>query len=73
MSKKAKAILEAALELTAKDRRTIAGQLLETLPPPPEFAEISERQFALELRRRDREMNDGTDPGVPWSRVQKMR
>ena len=66
MSESVRSILEAALKLPDDDRMIVAGGLLETLPPPPEWQPTADEDFHAELVRRAEE----SESGVPWSEVE---
>lgn len=69
MTRQTKAVLNAALALPERERAQLVEQILETLAEEPEI--LSDKDFIAELRRRAKEMDQGTTHMVPWSEVKK--
>jgi hypothetical protein len=71
MNEVVRSILDAALKLPDDDRVILAGGLLETLPPPPEWEDTTDAEFHAELIRRGEDLESGVERGVPWSDVEQ--
>jgi putative addiction module component (TIGR02574 family) len=67
MSETARAILAAALTLSEAERAELAGRLLESLPPPDEWEEVTEEELHAELSRRVAEAERDPSVVIPWS------
>ena len=63
----AKQIEEAAIKLPKRDRKRIAQRLLETLESKRD-REILDA-WVVEAERRDRELDEGTAPELPFDKV----
>ncbi len=72
MSETAESILAAALSLPESEREALTLRLMELLPGPGPDEEVSDEEFAAELLRRKTEMEQGLDPGIPWSELKDM-
>jgi putative addiction module component (TIGR02574 family) len=69
MSPETKAIFDAALALPETERALLAELLEESLPPPPEFEEVTEEEFLAELERRRAEYERDPSIGIPLSEL----
>jgi hypothetical protein len=65
MSTRAETLFDAALELSEADRLSLAAELIESVPQPPELSDFDDPAFLEEVRRRVAE----NDPGIPWEQV----
>jgi putative addiction module component (TIGR02574 family) len=72
MSETAQAILAAALSLPDLEREEVAEHLLESLPPPDGYEEVTEEEFFAELERRREEAERDPSVLIPWEEVQRM-
>jgi putative addiction module component (TIGR02574 family) len=71
MSETAQAILAAALSLSEAERGELVDRLVESLSPPDPCADMTDEEFIAEVDRRREEALNGTDPGIPWSEVER--
>lgn len=69
MTAKAKAVLDAAMELSEDERGLLAEKLLESLPS--DLEEVSEDELAAELERRWAEFEKDPSIAIPWEQVNK--
>jgi len=62
-------LLEAALKLPAPARAALAGSLLDSLDDSTDAD--AEQAWADELRKRIRELDDGSVETVPWAEARR--
>ena len=67
MARDLKELFNEAVDLSEKDRATLAGMLIESLDPKPD-PEV-DRAWADEIARRVAELDAGTVGTIPWERV----
>lgn len=65
-------LVRAAMSLPDKERLDLAEQLLKSVSPDEDLAEMNDEEFGAELLRRKAEMDDGTDSGIPWSELKDL-
>jgi putative addiction module component (TIGR02574 family) len=62
-------LLEAALALPLDDRAELAREIIASLDGPPDAG--AEQAWAVEIRRRVREVERGGVKAVPWAEAEK--
>ena len=67
MARDLKELFNEAVDLSEKDRATLAGLLIESLDPNPD-PEV-EGAWADEIARRVAELDAGTVETIPWEQV----
>jgi hypothetical protein len=73
MSETAETILAAAMGLPDGEPEALTIRLIELQPTAgPEVEAVSDAEFAAELLRHKREMEQGVDEGMLWSEVKDM-
>ena len=65
MTDRAKAVLEAALALPEAEREEIAERLFESVEPPEKLSP----EWAAEIKRRMKEIDEGTATLIPANQV----
>ena len=64
-----KQLLAEALQLSAKERGTLAGQLIESLDP--QIDEDVEAVWSVEIQRRLHRLDNGIAKTVPWAEARR--
>ncbi len=69
MRTNAKKLLDQALRLPPEEREALAGELFESLGPADPDAE---KAWEKEIARRIKELDEGKDKAIPWSKARRM-
>jgi putative addiction module component (TIGR02574 family) len=70
LSPTADQILQAALGLSESERATVAGKIIESLGL--ELGDYTDEEWAAEVARRDRELEDGTAETTSWDEALQL-
>ena len=71
MTQEADELLKKALELSAKDRATLAGSLIDSLDEEEVDEETAQAAWNEEISRRVEELDSGRAETVPWEEVRR--